>query len=790
MLMKANLESDVFKNGTLGTRRVFTGSLFEGSLEARQAKDTMLADLSDRIDDDMTNEGVLSKDREEEKAKRMIEGVKLADQLGLGILALNVGLLSVSNAIQFPTIFGKKAYEVGKKVDRNYGAYDVKKLMAEGADGLATDVKSSFAARAGNKAIMVAKNPISEFMEETLQGVVSNTNQNYFERVSLASSDNKGLDAITGSYFEDFTKAFNEQYTTTEGISQGMIGAIVGALGLPVMRKNKNGNYRPGIEGGIWKDAGLSISGKEERSDLKAEKDAARNALAPENMIGALVYNRDQTILNDKLAREENKAGYQQDNDRMNELQDDKVFAHVANFKDKGLSSYLVEQMEAMEAMSVEEYAERTRGPESEEEVTEEIKEKELKDLSEKMNSYSDAYDKVHKGMNMDKMNSNSFTDKLFKNLTYSLATEKVTLAEYDQLSKKLRSKGALMSESDLYDLAVLYKDFGQLSEKEIVEELDSMNTDSKRSVFYDYQQDRGFSLNDLKGSPKSLRKSAKLTLSSIENDSDFDSVRAKLDAIDNMSEEAGKNGKNFLQNSSVYKKAKESLSDENVSKLTDKKSAEKKEENGEQSTEKMLEVADKYQRKQSEIMDELIGKKKRLTRLDLERYSELKAKYTNDLSEKTGVPKSFLDSLDEQNGDENEAILRSMSSVASRREESLKAASALYGIGNVSESLNKIARAEFRGNIQNVQYYMRSLAIINRSDEDDKDAARTTAYNKLEYSKNALKTRLKEFEEMSKVEEGEEDPMSEMKEQINELITESEGMLAAQKEYFDASDG
>src|SRR6478609_1615504 len=99
--MKASQNFDNFGSGI---RKVLSGSLYEGALEGRQAKDTMMQNAEISINAQLASEGLTGEARDIEKEKRLRAAEANADNLMLGVAAINVGLLSVSNAVQFPTL--------------------------------------------------------------------------------------------------------------------------------------------------------------------------------------------------------------------------------------------------------------------------------------------------------------------------------------------------------------------------------------------------------------------------------------------------------------------------------------------------------------------------------------------------------------------------------------------------------------------------------------------------------------------------------------------------------------
>src|SRR5690606_5346851 len=120
-------------------------------------------------------------------------------------------------------------------------------------------------------------------------------------------------------------------------------------IGAPSLRKNKRGKLRPVFEGGI----------AESIREAKTERENITDALSTLNLNKydtILSYNKDNAIIASIDEKKATVADINEDEFEVARLQDNKVFRHVKERLDKGLESYIAEDIQEMKNMSLEDY--------------------------------------------------------------------------------------------------------------------------------------------------------------------------------------------------------------------------------------------------------------------------------------------------------------------------------------------------------------------------------------------------------------------------------------------------
>jgi len=747
-----------------GIRKVMSGSFYEGTMEGRQAKDTMMQNAEVTIDAQLNSEGLRGEDREKEKERRLALAESDANAL-MGITtALNVGLLGASNALQFPTLFGMKSFPATKGLN-NMSSF----ITRDAATGVASAVTKSTAAKIGGKVVKVLEHPFEEFMEETLQGSISKGAVNFHDRLTNVNSRNAGLEHPFSEFASDLWKGMEEQYGSKEGIEEGLIGAIVGGLGAPSFKRNDKGKIRPTIEGGIL-DA-LKGRSKEELNRIQEALDVMKS----DTQFQAMKYNVDQTKINSFNANEENKAIENEDEVAFESAGTDKVFQHVANYLDKGLKDHLEEETEALKKLTPEQYTAKTREPGSEI-VTKEQMDKELNDYFGKVNTYKAAYEKVFKSMRMDKMNDNKINQRLLNHIAYAVAKDKEELKQFDNQSKELRGKGLKMTETELYALALMHGKIGTLTNKELEDELSRFDNEEHPEYLskieklaqeeYDALELGSEIINKRKVSKKLQdikdkygldhaafsRVLAKKYKAEKVEDSQFTPEffedktrkenRKRTDFDYKFKEELKKKINEKVRAENEYKKedytkSREELLDENA-KIVERNMKLNKE------------AADKFQQKQSAAMDHLAGKQKRVTLKDIQDYKDSLEKYKEQLTADETVPRSFLDQIDNLGSKDINKALDKLAGTISRREASLRVAANLYGLEGVNKAVQAVANAELVTNYNNNKYFRNALKhFLTNGGKDDSGAEAALAYKQLELSSKSLREITDNFKKM-----------------------------------------
>lgn len=195
------------------------GAMGEARIEAitngNDFKEQQLAKLKEQYGDDIP----AIKLKELDDASKYLQN---------SIFALNTGILSLSNYTQFKNLFTG-----GVKLNENIA----KNLVVNAAEGSGYAMKQmSKAEKILRRTVAGVKNPISEMTEEQLQFAVSEGSKNYFDLENDRESKDWVMNVL-GSTYEGLAKA----YGSAEGWENAFSGALMGAIGLPsIKRTDKN----------------------------------------------------------------------------------------------------------------------------------------------------------------------------------------------------------------------------------------------------------------------------------------------------------------------------------------------------------------------------------------------------------------------------------------------------------------------------------------------------------------------------------------------------------------------
>ena len=596
--------ASTFEKAAIGTRKAFSGTIYESSMEARQAKQVMMDTSRASVEAEAKTKGLRGADTDAYIASRMMQEEHEANKLSLGVLAANVGLLSVSNYVQFPTIFGKNSYDALKRIDGNAG-----KFLRETIEGKAIAIEQKGLKKFANKATRLLAGPGAEFMEETGQGVITKGFESYHERRANGRSSAKGMETSTSNFLTDISDSFGgaieNQYGTKEGIYEGLIGAILGASGIPGVKRHSDGKYKGmTVHGGIWE--GMKGKSAEEVASVQ-------NAIDTLNFGNTIEILKDNSLRSKEAARrteDENNDFDNNDFSRKNNYRDDKVFSKVKEYYDKGLQSYLVEEMEALDAMSLEDYG-KAIGDES---VTAEEKELTMKDINEKMLNYGTAYETVYEKMKMKDVADSPINRQLLDHLVYAIGTDAESLRQIKGITTKLAEKGMLMSSDKISRLASLHASFGTLSNEEISKELDDIHYNTLRTGLDEDRIGEKLTNESLNGFGFKFKNKFKRRLQLLDNAHSKEEFDRHVAFIEKQSPEDAA----ALKNTPVFKRASELFLEENLKRhressdaLAEKRKTEIEDENTtiERNNKKNnVALADKYQTKDSEVMQAFIS--------------------------------------------------------------------------------------------------------------------------------------------------------------------------------------
>jgi hypothetical protein len=791
--------SQKFDNFGSGLRKVMSGSLYEGSLEGRQAYDKMMQNADATIDAQLTSEGfVPGEKRDREKEKRLSASEQDAKNLMLGVTAANVGLLSISNALQFPTLFGMKSFPATKSVDNMSSLF-----LRDAVSGTAKEIEQKGIAKIGAGAVKVLEHPFEEFMEETLQGVISKTSQNFHDRLTETASQTAGLEHPVSEFMSSLSKGFSEEYGSKEGWEEGLIGAIVGGIGAPSFKRNSKGKIRPTMAGGVVE--ALQGRSKEEKARIQD----ALDVLNSDSQLNSLKYNLEQSKLNSFSTNEKNKSVAADDDKAFESAGTDEVFQHVANYLDKGLKGSLEEETEALKNLSPEEYTLKTRGKDQQV-VTAEEQKAELDDYTRKVETYTNAYEKVFKSMRMDKMNDNPINQRLLNHLAYAVAKDKEELLQFDNQSKELKNKGLKMTESELYALALMHGKIGTKTNKDIEDELTKYDNEehpeykekinklvetefkenSKEGILNKAKDSDYFkkikmkygirSENVLRDTRRKVveRENEKSAVERLLSPSEVE-LKREVDFTDEFNKELKERILKKHKSENKYNKedyvSKEQLLDENA-RIAERNNVLNRE------------AADKFQQKQSAAMDHLAGKPKAITLKDINDYKESLQKYKEQLTADETVPRSFLDQLDSYQSKDINKALDKLAGTIMRREASLRVAANLYGLEGVNRAVQAVANAELITNYNNNKYFRKVLNyFIKNGSADDSGGEAALASEKLRLSNKALVEIVKNLKTMAAKNNVEEN--TELIDHLENEIKMANDLLEDYKENTEAED-
>jgi nucleoid-associated protein YgaU len=174
------------------------------------------------------------------------------------IFGMNTAILSLSNYTQFKNLFTG-----GVKLNENIA----KSLVTEATDGSGKYAlkQMSKSEKLLRKTVAGGKNPISEMTEEQLQFAVSEGSKNYFDLENDAESKDWVMNVL-GSTYAGLAKA----YGSAEGWENAFGGLLMGAIGLPSIKRSDKNKLGLSIEMG----GGIATGLREYNSEMKATEAA------------------------------------------------------------------------------------------------------------------------------------------------------------------------------------------------------------------------------------------------------------------------------------------------------------------------------------------------------------------------------------------------------------------------------------------------------------------------------------------------------------------------------------
>lgn len=188
-------------------------SLFEAGMEAREN----LHDATDRFYQNFEEKFGRAPSLEETK-----DFLTEAQAQSNGVFWGNMAMLSVSNAVMFGKVIGLKPESLGLKKGWN-------RLIGMSAETLQDGTKAVRQANKFQKVLGQTSKVATPFITEGLfeeagQGILGKAMNNYLENKYIKGD-------VTADYWESFAEGVKEQYSTTEGLKEVMLGGIIGLLG-------------------------------------------------------------------------------------------------------------------------------------------------------------------------------------------------------------------------------------------------------------------------------------------------------------------------------------------------------------------------------------------------------------------------------------------------------------------------------------------------------------------------------------------------------------------------------
>ena len=225
---------------------------------------------------------------------------------------INMALLTLFDYTQFSDAFKTK--------------YAKQRILNEGIEGTIEKGFSKEAMSKGEMALKLAKNPIAEGTQEQLQYATQKGGDNYYSK----RYDDSGKE-IVNNFIDSYVKGLGEAYGTAEGWEQFATGAIIGALGMPNIKKltGKDGLVQGGIYG--------------EYKDIKDEEASVNKRVADLNKAAESIKNNDNLkdiyehlVRAAKLSGEQREALLKGDKAEYKNKEEDKFLSEVLAFHEAG----------------------------------------------------------------------------------------------------------------------------------------------------------------------------------------------------------------------------------------------------------------------------------------------------------------------------------------------------------------------------------------------------------------------------------------------------------------------
>lgn len=684
-----NVSKAIMNNG----RRALTTTGYEASLEARGAKDQLMSDMTAELEYEIERTGMKGGEAEAFREQRMKEIEEAANSAGMMTFGLNTAVLGISNAMQFPQIFGNnfnKSLTTGSLIRK--GINDISQKQGKKAA-----IKRGFSTMG-----RVLKNPITEFGEETFQGLASKFSYNHYELMMGDRSQAGVLAPYVNNVGDSVLKAVQGTYGTAEGLHEGVIGAIVGSLGIPGLKKHGKGRKLT-LNGGIAE--GIRDE-KSRRKDI-ADATASLNAMPLSDVAS---YNKDASILAaldpqsaDYAAMTNNKVAFES-------TQDNKVYRYTMDRLEKNMEGFIEEDIAEMNKMIATDFDKYKKTFDKDDTFTKEEAQKEVEDFQKKVEIYSKAYKAVHKRFSPNLMRQDNVSKKLVDTLTYAVATEQVYGARLEKVKENLVNTLNGKFTKEEIDMFVetsgkvgavqnLIDDYISGKNKDIKQKpLSKKELESIEEVRQELKAQAGTAAALLNESKANLEFRLKELEASTEKGEDTQESIADLKTAISLKDKYDNAGNEKVSSRKEFKSNKSSTVRKMTTDLDELAAA----------------VNEEIEKETSRAMKAITKPKKgeKVTRKELEPYIKQKSEIIKGINEAFNAKGVFQ--LSQEDHETAGELIQEMHEVTDRYNTSVEVAAYLYGFkNNPSKAYAKISAAQFYADFDNasrISRYMDSM--------------------------------------------------------------------------------
>jgi len=320
----------------LGTGRgLLIGTNYEASMEARGAAEEMRTAL---IQEYISLNGKPPSGLALEKIEQGVDASKWA------VYGTNLALLGASNLIQFPKVFWK-GFNGQRKALKEAGEEIMKEAERK---ALGKSAKEGLLKKSASRLVTVLKTPVTEMLEETSQGITTNSSLDYYSRKYSA---NENIFAIKG--MEAVSRGSEEFFGSAEGSTSMGMGFLIGLLGVPV-------GGRRMVKGATGRDANFAMAGgfmetireaKSKRETIqKLSDELAKNPSA----FKSIKASYENYVRNMGIQEDMDQAIEANDIFSFKNLEHDQFFSYVRSRAKADMLDMVVADLKAMTEMDLE----------------------------------------------------------------------------------------------------------------------------------------------------------------------------------------------------------------------------------------------------------------------------------------------------------------------------------------------------------------------------------------------------------------------------------------------------